>query len=90
MKDNKKSQQSQSGKAGDKKNQERKSSNPTQGARRNADISAGDRGEEPTPPIPNPDTPPKPSRKEYEDPDHEHTYHPPKAPGKHQFDYRGE
>ena len=90
MKENKKSQQSQGGKTGGKQNQNNKGSNPTQGFRKNADISAGDRGEEPTPPIPNPDTPPKPSRREYEDPGHEHTYHPPKAPGKHQPGFMGE
>lgn len=90
MKENKKSQQSQGGKAGSKQTHEQRGSNPTLGFRKNVDVSAGDRGEEPTPPIPNPDTPSKPSRREYEDPGHEHTYHPPKAPGKHQPGFMGE
>lgn len=92
MKENKKSQQSQVGKSGGKQNQQEKSINPTQGARKNEDVSAGDRGEEPTPLTPKPDTPTQPSRREYEDPEpgHEHTYHPPKAPGRHQEGFIGE
>lgn len=82
MKENKKSQQGQGGRTGGNQNRNR-GSNPTQGSLRNADVSAGDRGEETPPPGPNPDTPPNPSRREYDDTGHEHVYHPPKAPGKH-------
>jgi len=91
MKENRNSQQGQSNRTGGRQNQNKKGSNESQGARKNADVSAADRGEEPVPPTPAPDMPPNPSRREYEDPEpgHEHTYHPPKAPGFYQVGFIG-
>jgi hypothetical protein len=83
MKQAKKGQQGQKTKAGENRNQGKAGDTPSKRDRKNEDVSSGDTKEEPTTPstpgTPNTPTPPPPTRREYEDPGHEHTYNPPTA-----------
>ena len=80
MKQNQKAQPGQKSKAGEKQDQGKVGNASLKSIRKNEDVSSGDTKEEPTTPgTPNTPTPPPPPGREYEDPGHEHTYHPPTA-----------
>lgn len=91
MKTIQKSHGGQGTKSGNKENQSGINKSPAHRTKKNEEVSTtADRAEEPTPspgpnpgpnPSPNPDMPPNPSRREYEDPGHEHTHRDPSAPG---------
>jgi hypothetical protein len=86
MKTNQKSRQGQGTKSGDQQQQGNISKSPSHRTKKNEEVSTtADMAEEPSPmptpnPAPNPDLPPNPSRREYEDPGHEHTHRDPSAP----------
>lgn len=80
MKQAKKVQQGQKTNAGENKSQGKPGNASSKRERKNEDVSSGDTKEEPTTPItPDSPSPPPPTRREYEDPGHEHTYNPPTA-----------
>lgn len=87
MKTNQKSRPGQGTKSGDNQKQGNISKSPAHRTKKNEEVSTtADRAEEPSPnpmpnPAPSPDMPPKPTRREYEDPGHEHTHRDPSAPG---------